>query len=230
MIKRVLKFLKKYIPYWSLGERACNSVLEFPSYISVPENIIIEQDVRFRFGCKILNSSKDTIRIKRYSVIGNNCTIITNKHISTVGIPQILLGISGINDQNISLTIEEDVWVGSNVTIMGVEKIGRGAICGACCTITKNVPPYAIVVGSPAKIVGVKFDVDEIIEHEKILYPIEERLTREELDLLFQTYYTGKKVFGISRKLTDVEMKKVSSAIKSRNFSDPSIINRLYNK
>ena len=54
--------------------------------------------------------------------------------------------------------IGHDVWVGANVTIaMGVE-IGTGAVLAANSTVTKSVPPYAIVGGNPAKVIRYRFD------------------------------------------------------------------------
>lgn len=46
--------------------------------------------------------------------------------------------------------IEDDVWIGENVCIMPGVRIGKGAVVGAMSIVTKNVPPYSIVVGNPA--------------------------------------------------------------------------------
>lgn len=48
--------------------------------------------------------------------------------------------------------IEDDVWIGARATIMPGVKIGKGAVIGAGAVVTKDVPPYKIVVGNPAKI------------------------------------------------------------------------------
>lgn len=61
------------------------------------------------------------------------------------------------------MTIGHDVWIGNNVTIPAARPItiGTGAIIAACSVVTKDVPPYAIVAGNPARIVKMRFD-DEL--------------------------------------------------------------------
>ena len=50
--------------------------------------------------------------------------------------------------------IEDDVWLGAGVFIMPGITIGKGAIISACAVVNKSVPPYALVVGNPARVVG----------------------------------------------------------------------------
>jgi len=52
------------------------------------------------------------------------------------------------------VVIEDDVWIGFNATILKGVRIGKGAIIGAATVITGDVPPYAIMVGNPARQVG----------------------------------------------------------------------------
>ena len=115
------------------------------------------------------------------------------------------------------------MWVGTNATILADGDLGRGCIVGACSLVTKPVPPYALVVGSPAKIIGVKFSVDQILEHEKALYPEKERFSREYLEELFAKYYEGMKVFGVQTELTEEDLKKLEKAKKKRKFIEPKL-------
>ena len=61
-------------------------------------------------------------------------------------------------DEILPVKIGNDVWVGANSLVMGGITIGDGAIIGAGSIVTKDVPSYAIVVGSPAKIIKYRFD------------------------------------------------------------------------
>jgi acetyltransferase-like isoleucine patch superfamily enzyme len=56
------------------------------------------------------------------------------------------------------LAVENDVWIGQNVIILpSVSKIENGAVIGAGSVVTKNVPPFAVVVGNPAKVIKYRF-------------------------------------------------------------------------
>ena len=59
--------------------------------------------------------------------------------------------------------VGNDVWIGQNVTVLPGVHIGDGAIIGANSVVTKDVPPYSIVGGNPAKLIRKRFD-DETIE------------------------------------------------------------------
>lgn len=56
-----------------------------------------------------------------------------------------------------SVLIEDDVWIGFNSTILKGVTIGRGAVVGACSVVTKDVAPYTVVAGSPARPIGQSF-------------------------------------------------------------------------
>ncbi|MGV1835953.1 CatB-related O-acetyltransferase [Rhizobium rhizogenes] len=58
--------------------------------------------------------------------------------------------------------IGHDVWIGSHAIVISGLTIGTGAVVAANSTVTKDVPPYAIVAGSPARIIRMRFD-EEII-------------------------------------------------------------------
>lgn len=49
--------------------------------------------------------------------------------------------------------IEDDVWIGTRETILPGVKIGKGSILGAGCVVTKDVKPYSIMGGNPARLI-----------------------------------------------------------------------------
>jgi tetrahydrodipicolinate N-succinyltransferase len=61
------------------------------------------------------------------------------------------------------IIIGNDVWFGADAKVMSGVTIGDGAIIGAGAVVAKNIPPYAIVAGNPAKIISFRFD-DETIK------------------------------------------------------------------
>ena len=60
------------------------------------------------------------------------------------------------------IIVQNDVWIGAKSTIMSGIKISNGSIVGACSVVTKDVPPYAIVAGNPAKVVKYRFSEEQI--------------------------------------------------------------------
>lgn len=59
-------------------------------------------------------------------------------------------------------TIGNDVWIGWGVLIKGGVTIGNGAVIGARSVVTKDVPPYAVVAGVPAKVIKYRFEQEKI--------------------------------------------------------------------
>lgn len=51
------------------------------------------------------------------------------------------------------ITIEEDVWIGAHVTVLKDVNIGKSSIIGAGSIVTRNIPPYSIAVGNPARVI-----------------------------------------------------------------------------
>ena len=66
------------------------------------------------------------------------------------------------DERKIVNKIGNDCWIGGNVTLIGGVEIGDGAVVLAHAVVTKNVPPYAIVGGVPAKIIGYRYDEETI--------------------------------------------------------------------
>ncbi len=85
------------------------------------------------------------------------------------------------SDLDKDVIIEDEIWVGSNVTILFGAHISRDCVVAAGAIVNKYIPPYAIVAGIPAKVIKYRFTPEQIIEHEKTIYTEEKRLTLEEI-------------------------------------------------
>ncbi len=68
------------------------------------------------------------------------------------------------------VTIGHDVWVGARAMILSGVTIGNGAVVGAGAVVAKDVPPYAIVAGSPAMVVKYRFSEEKIAALQKIAW------------------------------------------------------------
>ncbi|WP_080905243.1 CatB-related O-acetyltransferase [Parabacteroides sp. Marseille-P3160] len=111
---------------------------------------------------------------------GNYCSVAQNIRIFRANHPKDLFTTHPIlynpvagyvkNDKLVRphLKIGHDVWIGEwSIILPSVSFIGNGAIIGAGSVVTKNVVPYTIVAGNPAKIIGLRFNNDVIEKLEK---------------------------------------------------------------
>lgn len=141
--------------------------------VSVDKNSKIGKYTYIGNGCYVTNA-----------IIGNYCSIARFIEIGARAHPQDMLsthsfqygkthfkGQPGYQNKVVRSTIKgtipktivgSDVWIGAKVAIKGGVKIGHGAILGSHSVITKDVPPYAVMVGSPAKVLRYRFS-NEII-------------------------------------------------------------------
>lgn len=74
-----------------------------------------------------------------------------------------------VTDSRHAVHIERDVWIGYNATVLSGIRIGRGAVIAASAVVTKDVAPYAIVAGNPARPIGSVFSQEDMLRHEAIL-------------------------------------------------------------
>lgn len=129
-----------------LGELGRDSVLYPGVRLTYPEHIRIGSNVSIAGGVTLHASSQGQI------TIGNRCAIAAYTKIITPTHDPMVLPVSrvGINK---SVTIGEDVWIGTAAIILPGVTVGSGAIIGAGAVVSRDVPPDTIVAGTPARVV-----------------------------------------------------------------------------
>lgn len=90
-----------------------------------------------------------------------------------------------------AIKVEDDVWIGTDVTILSGVTIGQGAVIAAGSMITRDVAPYAVMGGNPAKVIRYRFSEEIVEELKKFDFGrIEEKKAAKQLDLLSTTLCT----------------------------------------
>lgn len=153
------------------GSCGKNVIIGKRSHISGIQNLHVGNKVVLGTDARILCTRAKLI-MKDHVMVGPHVTFITGSHRTDL-IGKYMIDVTDAeklpeNDQDV--VIESDVWIGANCTILQGVTIGRGAVIAAGAVVTKDVPPYAVVGGVPAKVIKYRFTEEEIVEHEKLLY------------------------------------------------------------
>ena len=87
--------------------------------------------------------------IGNYVMMGENCTIITRNHkFDRTDIPMMEQGF----EEEKPVSVGNDVWLGDRVILLPGVHLGDGCVIGAGSVVTKDIPPYAVACGVPAKV------------------------------------------------------------------------------
>ncbi|WP_203229313.1 acyltransferase [Paenimyroides tangerinum] len=174
-----------YNTYFSLDKKSFghfgkNITINPPFFLSKKENIFLYDNIGIGPNC-FISAHNEKLIIKSNCAIAEGLTIHTGNHANVVG-----KSVTDINEDNKpkgydkQVIIEEDVWIGANVTILAGVIVGRGSIVAAGSVLIKDVPPYCIVGGVPAKVLKFRFEsLEDIFEHESILYNKTQKLDNE---------------------------------------------------
>ncbi|MEO0272973.1 MAG: CatB-related O-acetyltransferase [candidate division WOR-3 bacterium] len=181
LIEEIMFFLKK-IARHSLTQTSNPNIVFYPRTVAnktkfesntkvFRDSIIYDSSIgAFSYigsNCRISYS-----KIGRFCSIASNVTIGLGKHptskfVSTY--PGFYSNASGATHfcrhdfvEHVPVTIGNDVWIGEHACILDGVQIGDGAIVGAFAVVTKDVEPYAIVAGNPAKLIRKRFSDSDI--------------------------------------------------------------------
>ncbi len=129
-----------------------------------PYNVSLGHHVYINKNCDIITTGSQ-VQIGNYVMIGPNVTFVAQNHdFSDWTTPMILSNGYSIG----KITVEEDVWIGANATILAGVTLGRGAIVAAGAVVTKDVAPYTIVGGVPAKELKKRVSSDQLRQALKV--------------------------------------------------------------
>lgn len=146
-----------------------NRKIAYPYVISGSNNIITEQPINIGVNATLYSTVAKLI-IKKHFVSGPGLTIITGDHHYIAGkYLDSLTDFDKIPENDQDVIIEEDVWCGANVTILKGVTIGRSSIIAAGSVVTKDIPPYSIAGGVPAKVIKQKWSDEDISLHEDFI-------------------------------------------------------------
>lgn len=122
--------------------------------IQVPGNVVIGDNVRLNYGVWVAaNHNKDGGVIMGNDVLIGPYTVVHsgNHKFRDCSVP---INKQGFNFKTIN--IEDDVWIASHCTILSGVTIGKGSVVAAGSVVTKDIPPYAVVAGVPAKVISMR--------------------------------------------------------------------------
>lgn len=124
-----------------------NVMLDYRTYVRYPWKVSIGNHVAINRGCEFypsVQSEAGYIVLEDHVVLGPKVSIFSATHdYSTLALP----------DTSAPIVIGRHVWIGGNTTLLPGIVIGEGAVIGAGSVVTKDIPPFTVAVGNPAKVI-----------------------------------------------------------------------------
>lgn len=130
------------------GARIGSRVIFYPGVHIFPgRKLVVGDDVNFAYG--VLVGTPGGITIGNRVLLGFGCKLISGNHV----IPPDKGHIFGAGYDRKPISIGDDVWIGANCVVVAGVSVGEGAVLAAGSIVTKDVEPFSIVGGVPAKVI-----------------------------------------------------------------------------
>lgn len=123
-----------------------------PRKLEIRKGAVVYDSVQIDVSGKVV--------IEKYATIYRGVKILTHKHRWPTKERRLLQN----KVERVNLIIGRDVFIGQEAMILAIESIGEGAIIGARAVVTKNVPPFEIWAGNPARKVGERKESEDLQE------------------------------------------------------------------
>jgi virginiamycin A acetyltransferase len=120
-----------------------------------------------RINGPCLVKGAEPFRMGRYCAVGWNARFITSNHSTTrlnlnLALQAQVSQVPGRREERGGIQIGHNVWIGDSAIVLPGVTIGNGAVVGAGSVVTRQVDPYSIVAGNPARVIRLRFERDII--------------------------------------------------------------------
>lgn len=157
---------------------------------------------------QVLNSGgRNVLKIGHFCSIADNVSFIVCSDHPTDKISTYPFKVMCLKSQNCEaiskgdIVLEDDVWIGYGATVLSGVRIGQGAVVAAGAVVNRDVPPYAIVGGVPAKVIKYRFSPKLIQELLKVDYSkLDTEMIHQHVDLLYQTLDSVEQISWMPKK------------------------------
>ena len=157
LILRKLYYLRSYLKFKKIGNNVIFSrggKFINPEEIEIGTNVFINNN--FQISARNLSIGNDIM-------IGPNLLLECDDHLYDI-VGKTMFSTS-FDRKGTYVTIENDVWIGANVTILKNVSIGEGVIVAAGSVVTRSLPPYTVCMGVPCKPKKTRFDMERLKLH-----------------------------------------------------------------
>ncbi len=189
LIRGMYNLFNQYFGYprSRFGHVGKNVVINPPIRIVNPKNVFLYDNTKIEDAVLLCTNAK--FILKANSGTAQGLKVSTGAHQRIVGrFYRSITEKEKPKGLDKDVVVENDVWVGMNVTLLAGVTIGRGSTIAAGAVVNKSMPPYCVCGGVPCRPIKRYWSIDEILQHEAALYHEEERFTREQLEEIYKDY------------------------------------------
>lgn len=161
-VYRWLRALRSRLRCWRHGLHHVDKTAYIATGLSLSDDIKIGPYAYVGPGAMICPG----VQIGAYSMLGPRVTIVGRDHRFDIpGVPTIFSG----RPEPMRTVIEADVWIGACATLIAGIRIGSGSVVAAGSVVTRDVPPFSIAAGVPARVMRKRFDTEGEQIHSRML-------------------------------------------------------------